>query len=54
MLVEVEMFNGVSSKTGNPYKALDITFSNGYKKRIFLDSAEIFMLEQLFLADSNK
>lgn len=29
-----------TSKKGNPYVALEITFPSGYKKMVFLDGAE--------------
>ena len=29
-----------TSKKGNPYVALEITFPTGYKKTVFLDAAE--------------
>ena len=44
---EVKLATDVSKKTGNPYTYLEICFENGYKKRLFLDSAETYMLEQL-------
>lgn len=37
----------VSNKTGNKYKVLIVEFPNGYKKRIFLEEAELFMLEAI-------
>lgn len=37
----------LSNKTGNKYKVLIVEFPNGYKKRVFLDEAEKFMLEQI-------
>ena len=33
------------SKTGNPYTALEITFPNGYKKLVFLEEAEKYMIK---------
>lgn len=35
-----------TSKKGNPYTALEITFPNGYKKLIFLDEAEKYMVKE--------
>ena len=32
------------SKNGQPYKALEIVFPNGYKKLVFLDPAEKFFI----------
>lgn len=32
-----------TSKNGQPYTALEITFPNGYKKIVFLDRAEEFL-----------
>lgn len=36
-----------TSKAGKTYKVLVITFSNGYEKAVFLENAEIYMIEQL-------
>lgn len=47
MNIKVEIYCGVSKKSGEAYKALDLYFPNGYVKRIFLDNAELFMIEQL-------
>lgn len=33
-----------TSKKGKEYMTLDITFKNGYKKIVFLDNAEQYML----------
>ena len=35
------------SKKGNNYTALEITFPNGYKKIVFLDLAEVYMVQSL-------
>lgn len=35
-----------TSKNGNPYTALEITFPNGYKKIVFLDKAEEYLALQ--------
>lgn len=35
-----------TSKKGNSYTALEIIFPNGYKKLIFLDEAEKYMVKQ--------
>ena len=32
------------SKAGNKYIVLELTFSNGYTKDVFLDKSEIYML----------
>lgn len=32
-----------TSKSGNNYIALEVTFPNGYKKLVFLDKAEEYM-----------
>lgn len=37
----------VSRKTGNKYKVLIVEFPNGYKKLVFLEEAELFMLEEI-------
>lgn len=36
-----------SKKTGNSYICLEITFSNGYTKVVFLDKAEEYMVAEL-------
>lgn len=36
-----------SNKTGNEFKVLVVTFPNGYKKTVFLEYAELFMLESI-------
>lgn len=43
----IEVQERVSKKTGNKYKVLIISFPNGYEKMVFLDSAELFMFEEL-------
>lgn len=48
MNVNAELVTKKSKKTGNDYTVLVLTFSNGYKKFVFLDTAEIFMLSELF------
>ena len=35
------------SKKGSEYEVLELTFDNGYKKRVFLDSAENYMINSL-------
>lgn len=35
----------LTSKTGAPYKALEIIFPNGYTKRVYLDKAEQFCID---------
>lgn len=35
-----------TSKNGNPYTCLEITFPNGYKKIVFLDKAEEYLATQ--------
>lgn len=37
----------VSKKTGNKYTALIVKFPNGYKKQVFLEYAELFMLKEI-------
>lgn len=36
-----------TAKNGKEYICLDIIFPNGYKKLVFLDSAETFMLIEM-------
>lgn len=43
-LFEVTVLDKVS-KNGVPYKALEITFPNGYKKVVYLDKAEQFLVD---------
>lgn len=43
----------LSKKTNKPYQYLNLQFENGYQKRVFLDPAENYMIEQL-LQNSNK
>lgn len=40
----VRVISDISKKTGNPFTCLEITFPNGYKKRVFLEPAEVFMV----------
>lgn len=42
----VNVVDKVSTRTGNPYTVLEITFPNGYKKTVFLDDAEKFLVRQ--------
>lgn len=44
---KVELVTKQSKKTGNNYTALEISFENGYRKMVFLDNAEIYMLTSL-------
>lgn len=48
MECKVNLEERVSKKTGEKYEVLIIEFPNGYKKQVFLEYAEIFMLKQLF------
>lgn len=43
-MFECKVIEKVSKKTGKAYKVLEITFPNGYKKLVFLDRAEEFMV----------
>ncbi len=45
--IKVEYVNRVSKKTGKQYTALELTFPNGYKKLVFLDQAENYMVAQM-------
>lgn len=47
MIKKVELETKTSKKTGNEYKVLVITFSNGYEKQVFLEKSEVYMLETL-------
>ncbi len=47
MNVKCELVTRKSKKTGNDYTALEITFPNGYKKLVFLDNAETYMISSL-------
>ena len=42
---KVDLVQALSKKTGEPYICLELTFPNGYKKRVFLDGAETYMLQ---------
>lgn len=44
--LKAEVVEGVSSKTGKPYKALDISISNDYKVKLFLKPSEWYILEK--------
>lgn len=41
----VNVVQKVSQRTGNPYTVLEITFPNGYKKTVFLDEAEKYLVQ---------
>lgn len=45
--IKVEYVNRISQKSGKPYTALELTFPNGYKKLVFLDQAENYMVAQM-------
>ena len=47
--LEAEIKSGVSKKTGAPYEYLSLIFPNGYEKRVFLEFAEKYMVENLVL-----
>lgn len=38
----IQVAQGTAKETGNIYYAIDITFINGYKKRMFVSNAEQF------------
>ena len=42
IIAKLEVIQGSAKDTGNPYYAMEITFINGYKQRIFLRGAEQF------------
>lgn len=43
-MFKVNVVNEVSKRTGKPFTALEIVFPNGYKKVVFLDKAESFIV----------
>ena len=45
MLKEARIITKESKKTGNSYECLELTFSNGYKKIVFLTEAELYMIK---------
>ena len=45
--LEAEIRQDVSKKTGAPYEYLALIFPNGYVKRVFMDFAEKYMVENL-------
>lgn len=45
-MFEVEVVTKFSKKTKAEYICLEITFPNGYKKIVFLDRAEEYMVAQ--------
>lgn len=46
-MFEVNVINDVSKRTGRPFTALEIVFPNGYKKLLFLDKAEAFLVNNI-------
>lgn len=45
MDIKCELITAKSKKTGNDYTALDIEICPGYKKRVFLTSAELALVQ---------
>lgn len=45
--VKAELVTRKSKKTGNNYIALELTFENGYKKLVFLENAETYMISAM-------
>lgn len=43
-MFECKAIEKISKKTGKPYVALEITFPNGYKKIVFLEKAEEYLV----------
>ena len=43
-----------TSKAGREYRMLILTLSNGYEKRIFLDNAEWFVVDELLAGNDGK
>ena len=41
-LAKIEVVQGTARESGNTYYAIELTFINGYKARIFLRGAESF------------
>lgn len=47
VIKEVAIVTRKSQKTGRPYQALELVFANDYVKMIFLDQAEMFLVDSL-------
>lgn len=43
-MFKVNVVTGVGKKSNRPYTALEIVFPNGYRKLVFLDGAEAFLV----------
>lgn len=52
--LEAEVKQGISKKTGAPYEYLSLIFPNGYEKRVFLEFAEKYMVENLIAQSQPK
>lgn len=48
-----ELVEATSAKSGKRYRALELVFTDGYKKLIFLDRAEMFMVDALVTKSLN-
>ena len=47
MNIKCELVERVSKKTGKKYNCLQLTFPNGYKKTVFLEYAELYMIQAM-------
>ena len=44
-MIKAEFKTGISNKTGREYVCVDVYITDTYKKRIFLDAAEIELVK---------
>ena len=51
---EATLVERISSKSGKPYKCLEIKLTDTYKKVVFLDEADLEVLRLLEVVDSKK
>lgn len=47
IMISSAQISNRTSKNGKEYVTLDVVFKNGYKKVVFLDTAEQYMLKSL-------
>lgn len=47
MQIKCDLVERVSKKTGEKYNCLQLTFPNGYKKTVFLEYAELYMIQAM-------
>jgi len=43
----LSLIERTGAKSGKKYKALELVLTNGYKRLLFLDQAELYMIEGL-------